>query len=82
VADEELVSSMETKYRHLIFDHKFKVNHLDLFNYVPRSFLPGVLDPVVWWRFRMLAVHLYYRWVYGTRVFTTDRVLGTNMYLD
>jgi hypothetical protein len=82
VADEDVLSSMETKYRHLIFDRNYKLNHLDMFNHVPSTFASTVLNPTILWRFRMLTVHLYYRWVYGTRVFTTDRVLGTNMYLD
>lgn len=73
---------METTHRHLIFDRSLKVNHLDLFNYVPPSFVPSVLQPAFFWRWRMLCVHLYYRWRHGTRVFTTDRVLGTDMYLD
>lgn len=73
---------MESTYRHLIFDRKFKVNHLDLFNLLPSKLLPGLLNPPLLWRWRMLGVHLYYRWVHGTRVFMTDRVLGTDMYLD
>ncbi|KAM3570708.1 hypothetical protein VYU27_007232 [Nannochloropsis oceanica] len=56
------------------------VNHLDIL-LMTASAVPEVY-PTVWWRFRMLGVHLYYRFMYGTRVFYGDRVLGNDLSLD
>eukprot|EP00624_Nannochloropsis_granulata_P005268 evm.model.NODE_37254_length_10195_cov_59.340656.2 len=64
----------------IIVPHGKNVNHLDIL-LMTASVVPEVY-PAVWWRFRMLGVHLYYRFMYGTRVFYGDRVLGNNLSLD
>lgn len=56
------------------------MNHMDMLNILAegsREFMPFLI-----WRPRMLAIHLYYRFRYNTRVFYADRVLGHNLSLD
>lgn len=56
------------------------INHMDFANHVAPT--TRELYPFMIWRFRMLAVHLYYRFRHDTRMFYADRLLGTNMSLD
>lgn len=56
------------------------LNHIDMLNFWAP--LDRELFPFLFWRWRMLWVHVYYRLRHNTTVFYADRVLGTGLSLD
>lgn len=80
-AADGCLDHVEKEEPHLIYgEGSPNVNHMDMLNILAegsRDFMPFLI-----WRPRMLAIHLYYRFRYNTRVFYADRVLGHNLSLD